>query len=115
MQECLPDSGIKQERICIYPGLLAETHTALWNLGPLLETPSNIWWSIALIMLAIFLIVQCIGTITSLVIMKQKLSNSHSSNSSPTNTYGHNDNDQSDAQLDDYSDEDENSIELQQR
>ena len=56
---CLEDSGIGQERVCVFPGHLERTHFANWSSGNYFEDPALVWWAIFFALVVVWIVLNC--------------------------------------------------------
>jgi len=63
LSNCDPQSGTQVERICVYPGILVNTHAASWSPGPYYENPDLVWWAIFFCLLVLIIVIQSITCI----------------------------------------------------
>jgi len=58
LPECEIDAGMGDERSCVYPGHLVNSHTFVWHDGSYYENPELVWWAIFFTFFVILMAVQ---------------------------------------------------------
>jgi len=53
--DCSTTSGMKEERVCVFPGIQSTRFYAPWSPGTYYEDPRNVWWAVFFCLLMIML------------------------------------------------------------
>jgi len=57
---CSYGTGLKNDRVCVYPGALHQSQSKSWVEGEYYQTPENVWWAIFFVFFIILIIIQLV-------------------------------------------------------